>query len=364
VWPSVRGRLLGGVEAALDGGQAVVDAAELVAERAQLLLAGREAVLDDRADAAPAAVDVALGALDEIVDSVRDTAGCALGTVAGLDGRPQRAVDCVAEGVLEFASLWHGAEHSRGRGCRRPGAARMVSRAVTDPAPLHIHPAAPLADRVLLPGDPHRALAVAQHLLDEPLMFNHHRGLWGYTGAGPDGEPLTVQATGMGGPSAAIVIEELVQLGARILVRIGTCGALRDDFDLGDLVAADEVIGADGTSAALGAPPRQRPDRVMREALVTAGARPAGVVTTDLFYDPRGEVMADWLASGADVVEMEAAALLAVAARHGVRAAVVLAITDLLADGGRARMEREAIGDLASRLGEVGWAAIAAGSST
>src|SRR5690606_12075296 len=131
--------------------------------------------------------------------------------------------------------------------------------------PLHIHPAAELAPRVLLPGDPHRALAVAQQLLEAPLMFNHHRGLWGYTGTGRDGQPLTVQATGMGGPSTAIVVEELIQLGARVLVRIGTYGALHDGFDLGDVVAADEVVGADGASAALGAPARQQPDRIMRE---------------------------------------------------------------------------------------------------
>ena len=106
---------------------------------------------------------------------------------------------------------------------------------------------------MLLPGDPHRALAVAQHLLDGPKMFNHHRGLWGYTGIAADGEPLTVQATGMGGPSAAIVTEELIALGAKRLVRIGTCGALVDDLELGELVAAETVLSADGASAALGA---------------------------------------------------------------------------------------------------------------
>ncbi len=95
---------------------------------------------------------------------------------------------------------------------------------------------------MLLPGDPHRALAVAQHLLDGPRMFNHTRGLWGYTGIAADGEPLTVQATGMGGPSAAIVSEELIALGARRLVRIGTCGALVDELELGDLVAAETVL--------------------------------------------------------------------------------------------------------------------------
>src|SRR5215207_3796183 len=118
---------------------------------------------------------------------------------------------------------------------------------------IHLRPATDLAERVLLPGDPHRALAVAQALLDGPKMFNHARGLWGYTGVASDGEPLTVQATGIGGPSAAIVVEELIALGATRLVRIGTCGALGPELELGTLLAAASVLPADGTSAALGA---------------------------------------------------------------------------------------------------------------
>ncbi len=94
-------------------------------------------------------------------------------------------------------------------------------------APIHLQPTAPLADRVLLPGDPGRALLLAQVLLAEPKMFNHNRGLWGYTGTAGDGEPLTIQSTGMGGPSAAIVISELAVLGATTLMRVGTCGGLR-----------------------------------------------------------------------------------------------------------------------------------------
>ena len=142
---------------------------------------------------------------------------------------------------------------------------------------------------MLLPGDPHRALAVAQDLLEQPLMFNHSRGLWGYTGTADDGEPLSIQSTGMGGPSAAIVCEELIALGARRLVRIGTCGALRDDIELGALLAATEALAADGASAALGAGDSVAADPVLAERLVAAGAAPVTVVTTDLFYDGRGD---------------------------------------------------------------------------
>src|SRR5437016_8431982 len=97
---------------------------------------------------------------------------------------------------------------------------RPVSPAARAPQELpHLHPTAPLAERVLLPGDPGRALTLAQALLEEPRMFNHNRGLWGYTGAAAaDGRPLTIQSTGMGGPSAAIVVSELAELGARRFV--------------------------------------------------------------------------------------------------------------------------------------------------
>ena len=99
--------------------------------------------------------------------------------------------------------------------------------------PLHLRPTAALSERVLLPGDPGRALMLAQAILEEPRMFNHHRGLWGYTGTAPDGAPLTIQATGMGGPSAAIVLHELIELGARRAIRVGTCGALAPGLELG-----------------------------------------------------------------------------------------------------------------------------------
>jgi DeoD family purine-nucleoside phosphorylase len=234
---------------------------------------------------------------------------------------------------------------------------------VPAPEPIHLKPAAELAERVLLPGDPHRALAVAQDLLEQPRMFNHQRGLWGYTGEARDGEALTVQATGMGGPSAAIVVEELIALGARKLIRIGTCGALDPCLSFGELVVALEVLAEDGTSAALGAGARLLPDPELTEALAAA-ARETGraatgvVVSTDLFYDPREGVAERWRSEGAIAVEMEAATVLQVAARHGAAAACLLAVSDLLAGGGRERISRQELEALGLRLGETAYAAL------
>lgn len=229
-----------------------------------------------------------------------------------------------------------------------------------DASTVALRPGAELAERVLLPGDPHRALAIARAELEQPAaMFNHRRGLWGYTGIARDGEPLTVQSTGIGGPSAAIVVEELIRLGARTLIRVGTCGALVPELELGELVVATEVIGADGTSAALGAAARQSTDAELTAALRTAGADRSGpIVTTDVFYDERPGVEDEWVDAGAIAVEMEAATVLAVAARHDVRAACLVAVTDQLSEGPPVRMADERIESAGLELGRVGAAAL------
>jgi len=200
----------------------------------------------------------------------------------------------------------------------------------------HLNPATELAERVLLPSNPHRALAIAQHLLEGPRMFNHAHGLWGYTGIAPDGAPLTVQSTGMGGPSAAIVTEELIGLGARRVVRVGSGRALAE-LEPGALVAAERVLSGDGASTALGANGALGSDPVLLERLVAAGATPGTIVTTDLFYGSEP-------AAAGTAVDLEAGAVLQVAARHGVPAACVLA---LAADE-----------ELALRAADAGYAAV------
>jgi uridine phosphorylase len=226
-------------------------------------------------------------------------------------------------------------------------------------ATLHVHPTAPLAERALLPGDPGRALVLAQSLLQAPKMFNHNCGLWGYTGTAADGEALTIQSTGMGGPSAAIVLEELATLGLRRAVRIGTCGALAEGLAVGALVCATEVLGADGTSRALGAPERQAPDAALTGALREHTDHEGLVVSSDLFYDADHGRARAWARAGALAVEMEAATLLAVGARRGVAVACALAVTGSRPGGGE-RIGDEALKDAAERLGRAGFQALRA----
>ncbi len=214
---------------------------------------------------------------------------------------------------------------------------------------------------MLLPGDPGRALRLAQSLLQSPKMFNHNRGLWGYTGTAPDGQPLTVQSTGMGGPSTAIVVSELVELGATRLLRVGTCGALDEELRLGQLVIATEALPDDGTSRALGAKDRVPASAELIAALgraddIGAAARGA-VVSTDLFYDA-GDREAGWRGAGAVAVEMEAATLFALAGRRGVQAACALIVSDLLFDG-RARIEADDLQEAEVRLGQLALRALA-----
>jgi uridine phosphorylase len=214
---------------------------------------------------------------------------------------------------------------------------------------------------VLLPGDPGRALALAQTLLERPLMFNHNRGLWGYSGIAGDGLPLTIQATGMGGPSAAIVLSELIALGARRAIRVGTCGALDRTLQLGRLVIAREAICADGASRAL-APGVERvaADAALADALARSdpGAAAGTVVSVDLFYEPAGAPRAADHA-GALAVEMESAALFALGDAAAVPVACLLAVSDTFdAHGARTRIGAHELHAAAEQMGAVALAAL------
>jgi DeoD family purine-nucleoside phosphorylase len=234
--------------------------------------------------------------------------------------------------------------------------------------PVHLHPTAALARRALLPGDPGRALVLAQLLLSEPKMFNHNRGLWGYTGAAADGELLTIQSTGMGGPSAAIVLEELCDLGLERAIRVGTCGALHPDLALGDLVIADAALASDGASRALGAGERVAADPSLVVALqaATDSSTQAGLVaTSDLFYDRAADRARAWRRAGALAVEMETAALLRVGELRDIQVGCVLAVSDVFGSGGeRRRIDADELIAAAERIGRAGARALGAAAGS
>jgi uridine phosphorylase len=220
------------------------------------------------------------------------------------------------------------------------------------PEPFHLRPVAAIGERALLPGDPGRALALAQVVLgDDRKMFNHHRGLWGYTGTASDGALLTIQSTGMGGPSAAIVLEELASLGVRTAIRVGTARAVARDLRLGELIAVTAVDAADGTSIALsGGAARRNLSGPLALALARAAGRDGLVASHDVLYAPDPIAQAGaWQAQGVLAADLETGALAAVAARHGIAFGAVLAIA-VDADGARLDDERQAAaGEAAGR---------------
>jgi len=193
------------------------------------------------------------------------------------------------------------------------------------------------APAVLLPGDPLRAKRIAEEFLDGAEQVNGERGMLGYTGTF-DGRPVSVQSTGMGCPSAAIVIEELIQLGSTRLIRVGTCGGLQPDLALGDLVVALSAVPGDSTALRFTGGEAHAPTAHfgVTHGLIHAAKgldlRPhvGPIASSDTFYDPDPDRHKRWAARGVLAVEMEAAVLFTIAALRGVEAACLLTVSDLI----------------------------------
>jgi uridine phosphorylase len=192
--------------------------------------------------------------------------------------------------------------------------------------PRRLRPTAEIHPDAILVGDPGRAMALAQILTEQPKMANHARGLWGYSGTTADGRGLTVQSTGMGGPSAALVLSDLAELGVARAVRVGTCAAIDPQFRPGDLVwvRAARPWSADRPGA--GSP--AYPDEALAESLRAAlgeEARAGRIASVDFLHpspDPAHAI------PEGDVADMQTAALFAAAEKLGVAVAAVLVVTD------------------------------------
>jgi uridine phosphorylase len=208
--------------------------------------------------------------------------------------------------------------------------------------PTRLRPTAPIAADAILVGDPGRALLLAQELLEQPKMSNHARGLWGYFGKTPAGAELTIQATGMGGPSAVLVLEDLAELGVRRAVRVGTCVAFSPDHEPGDVLLVGEAIAAGGSAGPLGLGIGEKvlPDAGLSERLGDAlgGREPAAIVSFDAHparRQPRAEIAA--------AADMQTAPLLAAASALGVAAAALLIVAEKA--GGAQRLDLDALAE-------------------
>jgi DeoD family purine-nucleoside phosphorylase len=196
------------------------------------------------------------------------------------------------------------------------------------------------ADACLLPGDPLRAKYIAETFLTDVVQVNAERGLLGFTGSW-EGKPVSVQGTGMGCPSATIVFEELVQLGVKRLLRVGTCGGLQSDHALGDLIIALSAVPTDATAThlVLGEPHCPTASwELIHEAVHVAKTakipvRVGPVVSSDLFYNPDKGQYERWSQRGILGVEMEAAALFTLGALRGVHAGCLLTVSDIVVEG-------------------------------
>jgi purine-nucleoside phosphorylase len=204
---------------------------------------------------------------------------------------------------------------------------------------LHVHTDPErLAPYVLLPGDPGRATFIAETFFDDPVLTTDYRGLLGYTGR-YRGVPVSVQTTGMGCPSLAIVVEELIRLGARTLVRVGTAGVVADHVAPGDLIVADAAVPNDGTTRQYlaGRPYATAPTFEATRALVDAagghgGAHVGLIQTEDAFYATRPEDVPALAARGVLAIEMEAAALFLLGRLRAVRSGCMLVASNRIGD--------------------------------
>lgn len=209
--------------------------------------------------------------------------------------------------------------------------------------PVKLTPIETAAGDAFLVGDPRRAFALAQELTVQPRMSHQARGLWGYNGVTDRGQPLTVQSTGSGGPSAVTVIGDLIEGGVNRVIRLGTCLATDPGLEAGTPILVERAIAADGAGRRLnGGEELVFPDRDLCAALSGLG-RKAAISSHDLVerLDPDSRARP---APGPVLArDLQTAATLAICRRLGIPAAAVLIVAE---DRSGRRLAEEELWDL------------------
>jgi DeoD family purine-nucleoside phosphorylase len=234
--------------------------------------------------------------------------------------------------------------------------------------PIHVRASTgDYAEACLLPGDPLRATYIAETFMEDIVQRNSERGMLGYTGTF-QGKPVSVQSSGMGCPSAAIVIEELVQLGVKKIMRVGTCGGLQPDLSMGDLIVALSATPADSTATHYvgGEPHAPTGDfALVHEAVHQAKGlgkpvRVGPIVSSDIFYQPDPGLAGRWSERGILAVEMEAAVLFTLGALRKIQAGCMLIVSDVVVEGEFIRITDEEMRAAVDQMTELALATVTA----
>ena len=193
-------------------------------------------------------------------------------------------------------------------------------------------------ETAIIPGDPGRVDRIAELCDDSELVAENRE--YKVVNATYEGDELTICSTGIGCPSAAIAVEELARVGVETFIRCGTCGALQEGMEIGDMVVANGAAKEEGTS-------KRYEDEVypavptydVLSALVDAAeandedVHVGPIVSDDAFYNESEEFVVDWEAANLLAIEMEAATVFALARRKGLRAGAICTVDGNLVEG-------------------------------
>ncbi len=198
-----------------------------------------------------------------------------------------------------------------------------------------------IAETILMPGDPYRAKWAAETFLKDARLVNEVRGMLGFTGTW-HGNPVTIQGSGMGMPSLSIYANELIRdYNAQTLIRIGSCGGMQPHVGIRDVIIAMTATTITSPSSGIFREVNFAPCAdwsLLRAAVAAAEAKEVtthvgGIYSSDVFYAERPDLDEQMVRHGILGVEMEAAELYTLAARHGRRALAVLTVSDHLQTG-------------------------------
>jgi purine-nucleoside phosphorylase len=198
-----------------------------------------------------------------------------------------------------------------------------------------------IAETILLPGDPLRAKFVAEFFLEDAVCYNKVRNIFGYTGI-YKGKRISVQGTGMGIPSISIYATELIKdYGVKNLIRIGSCGAIKPEINLRDIILAEGastdsqtnklVFGGADFAAIANFELLLKAYHVVKEKKMKVHV--GNVLSSDIFYYDDPDFWKIWAKYGVIAIDMEATALFSIAAKYGVSALTILTVSDQIVRG-------------------------------